>query len=328
MEFSRKEYWSGLPFPSPVDHILSELSIMTCPSWVALHVMGHSFLELDKAVVHVIRIWTVWNGIKIVHWKMNSPTQIGRCPICYWRSVEKQLQKEWRDNAKAKAHPVVDMTGDGSKVRCHKEQYCIGTWNVRSLTQGKLEVVKQKMARVNTDILGISELKWIRMGEFNLDDHYIYYYGQESLRRNGAAIIVNKRVWNAVPGCSLKNDKMISACFQGKPFNITVIQVHAPTTNAKETEVEWFYHDLQDLELTPKKRCPFHHRGLECESRKSRVKELNRQVWPWSTKWSREKANRVLPREHTCHSKHPRPTTQETTLHMDISRYKYQNQID
>ena len=100
----------------------------------------------------------------------------------------------------------MDGSGDRSKVRCDKEQYGIGTWNVRSMNQGKLEVVKQEMARVNIDILGISELKWTRMGEFNSDDHYIYYCGQESLRRNGVAIIVNKRVQNAVLGCSLKND--------------------------------------------------------------------------------------------------------------------------
>ena len=95
---------------------------------------------------------------------------------------------------KQKQHPVADVTGDGNKVRCCKEQYCIGTWNVRSMNQGKLEVVKQEMARDNTDILGISELKWTRMGDFNSDVHYIYYCGKESLRRNGVAIIVNKRV--------------------------------------------------------------------------------------------------------------------------------------
>ena len=122
------------------------------------------------------------------------------------------------------------------------------------MNQGKLEVVQQEMARVNIDILGISELKWTRMGEFNSDDHYIYYCGQESLRRNGEAIMVNKRVQNAVLGCNLKNDRMISVHFQGKAFNITVIQVHSPTSNAEEAEVEWFYEDLQDLlELTPKK---------------------------------------------------------------------------
>ena len=126
-------------------------------------------------------------------------------------------------------------------------------WNVRSVNQGKLEVVKQEMARVNVDILGISELKWTGMGQFNSDDHYIYYCGQESLRRNGVAIMVNKRVRNAVLGCNLKTIR-----FQGKPFNITVIQVYAPTSNAEEAEFERFYEDLQDLlELTPKKDVLF-----------------------------------------------------------------------
>ena len=108
------------------------------------------------------------------------------------------------------------------------------------------------MASMNVDILRISELKWTEMGEFNWDDHYIYYCGQESLRRNGVAIMVNKRVWNAVLGCNLKNDRVIPVHLQGKPFNITVIQVYAPTSNAEKAEVEWFYEDLQDLlELTP-----------------------------------------------------------------------------
>ena len=110
---------------------------------------------------------------------------------------------------KQKQHLVVDMTADGSKVRCCKKQYCIGTWNVTSMNQGKLEVVKQEMARVNIDILGISELKWTGMGEFNSDDHYIYYCRQESLRRNGVALMVNERVQNAVFGCNLKNDRMM-----------------------------------------------------------------------------------------------------------------------
>ena len=127
------------------------------------------------------------------------------------------------------------------------------------MNQGKLEVVKQEMARVNIGILGISKLKSTGMGEFNSDDHYVYYHGQESLRRNGIAIIVNKRVQNAVLGCNLKNNRMISVHFQGKSFNkITVIQVYAPTSNAEEAEVEWFYEDLQDLlELTPKKDVLF-----------------------------------------------------------------------
>ena len=126
------------------------------------------------------------------------------------------------------------------------------------MNQGKLEVLKQEMARVNINILGISELRWTGVGECNSDDHYIYHYGQESLRRNGAAIIVNGRVLNAVRGCNLKNDRTISVCFQGKPFNIIVIQVYALTSNAEEAEVEWFYEDLQDLlELTPKKDVLF-----------------------------------------------------------------------
>ena len=152
------------------------------------------------------------------------------------------------------------------------------------MNQGKLEVVKQEMAIVNVDILGISELKWTGMGEFNSDDHYIYYCGQESLRRNGVVIMVNKRVRNAVLGCNLKNDRMIPVRFQGKPFNITIIQGYALTSNADEAEVEWFYKDLQDLlKLTLQKRCPFHYRGLECKSRKSRNTWSNRQIWPWNT---------------------------------------------
>ena len=126
------------------------------------------------------------------------------------------------------------------------------------MNQGKLEVVKQEMASVNVDILGISKLKWTGMGEFNSADHYIYYCGQESLRRIGVAIMVNKTVRNAVLECNLKNNRMISVHLQVKPFNITVIQVYAPTSNAKETEIEWFYEDLQDLlELTPKKDVLF-----------------------------------------------------------------------
>ena len=111
------------------------------------------------------------------------------------------------------------------------------------MNQGKLEVVKQEMARVTVDILGISKLKWTGMGELNSDDHYIYYCWQESLGRNGVALMVNKSVRNAVLGCNLKNDRMISVRFQGKSSNVTVIQVYAPTSNAEEAEVEWFYED-------------------------------------------------------------------------------------
>ena len=119
------------------------------------------------------------------------------------------------------------------------------------MNQGKLEVVKQEMAKVNTDILGISELKQTGTGEFNSNNHYIYYCGQESLRRNGVAIIVNKRVQNAVLRCNLKNDRMISVHFQGKLFNITVIQVYAPTSNADEAEIEQFYEDLPEEAVSP-----------------------------------------------------------------------------
>ena len=140
---------------------------------------------------------------------------------------------QWRTNSrkneetepKQKQNPVVDVTGDGSKVWCCKEQYCIGTWNVRSMNQSKLEVLKQKMASVNINILGIRGWKWIGMGEFKSDNHYIC--GQEPLRRNGVALIVNKRVWNPVLGYNPQNDKMISVHFQSKLFNITAIQVYA-----------------------------------------------------------------------------------------------------
>ena len=122
------------------------------------------------------------------------------------------------------------------------------------MNQGKLEVIKQEMARVNVNILRINKLKWTGMGELNSDDHYIHYCGWESLRRNGIALIVNKSIQNAVLGCNLKNDRMISVRFQGKPFKITVIQVYAPTSNAEEAEAERFYEDLQDLlELTLQK---------------------------------------------------------------------------
>ena len=161
-----------------------------------------------------------------------------------WEEWRKNSRKNEEMEPKQKQYPVVDVMSDGGKVRCYKEQYCIGTWNVRSMNQGKLEVVKQKMARVNIDILGISELKWTGIGEFNSDNHYIYYCGQEFHRIKGVAITVNKRVWNAVLRCNLKNNRVISVHFQGKPFNITVIQVYALISNAEEAEIEWFYEDL------------------------------------------------------------------------------------
>ena len=134
------------------------------------------------------------------------------------------------------------MCGGESKIQC-----CKGTWNVRSMNQGKLDKVKQEMARVNIGVLRISELKWVGMGKFNSDDHYVYYCGQESLTRNEIALIINKRVRNAVLGYNLRNNRMISIRFQGKPFNITVIQICALTTDAKEAEVDLFYVDLQDF---------------------------------------------------------------------------------
>ena len=188
---------------------------------------------------------------------MNSPGQWVPNMLLE-KSGEINSRKNEEMEPKQKQHPAVDVTGDGSKVRCCKQQYCIGTWNVRSMNQGKLEVVKQDVARVNIDILGLSELKWTGMEEFNSNDHYTYYCGQESLRRNGVVLTINIRVQNAVLGCSLKSNRMISVHFQGKPFNIKVIQVSAPTSNAEEAEVERFYEDLQDLlELTPKKDVLF-----------------------------------------------------------------------
>ena len=137
------------------------------------------------------------------------------------------------------------------------------------MNQSKLEVVKQEMARVDIDILGISEVKWLEWVNLTQMTINIYYSGQESLRRNGVALIVSKRARNAVPGCNLKNNRMVSAHWQGKPFNITVIQDGAPTSIAEEAEVEWLYEDLQGLlEQTPQKRCYFRDRGLECKSRK------------------------------------------------------------
>ena len=165
------------------------------------------------------------------------------------------------------------------------------------------------MTRVNIDILGISELKWTRMGEFNSDDHYIYYCGQESLRRNGIAITVNKRVWNA----DAISKTIEWSLFSSKAnHSISAIRcwiwmvLWRPTRPSRTNTQEW---------------CPFLYRGLECKSRTSKDTWSDRQIWPWSTEWSRAKANRFLPRECTGHSKHPLPTTQEKTLHMDITRW-------
>ena len=189
------------------------------------------------------------------------------------------------------------------------------------MIQGKLEVIKQEMARVNIDILGISELKWIGIGELNSVDHYIYYCEQESLRRNGVAIIVNKRVQNAVLGCNLKNNRMIFVHFQGKLFNIRVIQVYSPTNNAEEAEAEWFYEDLQDLlELTPKKDILSIIGDWKA---KVGSQEMPGVTGKFGLGVQNEAGQRltVLPRECTGHSKHPFPTTQDKTLHMDITKW-------
>ena len=146
------------------------------------------------------------------------------------------------------------------------------------MKQNKLEVVKQQMAKMNINILGFCELERKGMGEFNSDDHYIYYCGKESLKRNGVAFMVNKSVQNAVLSYNLKNERMILVHFQGKPFNLTVVQIYATITNAEEAEVDWFDQSRLSGVNTKKKRCPFHHRGLECKSRKSRAIWSNRQV--------------------------------------------------
>ena len=173
--------------------------------------------------------------------------------------------EEWRNSSrmndemepKQKQCPAVDVSGDGRNVQCCKEEYCIGIWNIRSMNQGKLEVIKQEVARVKIKILGIGELKQTGMGKFNSDDHYVYYCGQESCRRCS-----NSHSQQNSLKCSTwvqpQNDRMITIPSQGKPFNITVIQVDAPTTNVEEVEVEQFYDDLKDLlELTPEKDALF-----------------------------------------------------------------------
>ena len=183
------------------------------------------------------------------------------------------------------------------------------------MNQGKLEVVKQEMARVNIDILGISELKWTGMGEFNSDDHYVYYCGQESLRRNGVAILVNKRVLNAVFVCNLKNFRLISVRFQGKPFNITVIQVYALTKN---TEVEQFYEDLQDfLELTLKKDVLFiiGDGNAKVGSQETPGVKSSRHIWPWSIERSRAQANSFAKRTEWSWQTPSSNNTREDSTH-------------
>ena len=202
----------------------------------------------------------------------------------------------------------MDATGDGSKVQCCREQYCIGTWNVRFMTQGKLEVVKQEMVRLNIDIWRISKINWSEMGEFNSDDHYIYYCGQEFLKWSSRHSQQKNLKYSTWMQSQKWQNNLCS--FQRQTIQYYSNPSLCPMNDAEETETEWFDEDLQDLlELTPPKRCLFHYRRLECKTRKSRATWSNRQTCPWSTEWSRAKVNRLLPREHTGHSKHPLPTT-------------------
>ena len=171
------------------------------------------------------------------------------------------------------------------------------------------------------NILGISELKWTGMGEFNSDDHYIYYCGQESLSRNGVAVTVNKRVRNAVLGCNLKNDRIISVCFQGTPFYITVIQVTTSMSNAKEAEVEWFYEDLQDLlELTPKKDALF---IIGDWNAKVGSQEIPGVTGKFGIGGQNEAGHRLTEffQENTLVIANTLIQQQEKTLHMDITRW-------
>ena len=163
------------------------------------------------------------------------------------KAITNSSRKNEVAGPKWKQCSVVHVSGGESKIWHCKEQYCTGIWNVKTMNQSKLEMVKQEMARVNTDILGISEIKWTGMGEFNSDDHYIYYCGQESQGRNEVDLIINKTGWNVLLGYNLKNDRIISAHFPGKPFNIIVTQVYAPTTDAEEAEVDQFYVDPEDF---------------------------------------------------------------------------------
>ena len=149
-------------------------------------------------------------------------TLVRKCPKCYWGRVEDNCNVA---GPKQKWHSGLDVSGGEGKILCYKQQHCIRTWNDRSMNQGKLDLVKQEMARVNINTVGISELKWAGMGDFNSDIHYVHYCGQESHRRIGVALTtLSNRVQNAILWYNLKNDRMILAHFEGKPFNITVIQ--------------------------------------------------------------------------------------------------------
>ena len=224
-------------------------------------------------------------------------------------------QSQSKNNTQLRMWLMLEVKSDDVKSNIALEPVMLGPW------------IKANWKWSNGDSKNeyqhFRKQKWTGMGKFNLDDHCIYYCGQESLRRNGVAIIVNRRVRNAVLGCLSKTTEWSLFVTKANHSVITVIQVCAPTSTAEEAER--FCEDLQDLlELTHTKRCPLHYRGLECKSRKSRATWSNRQIWPWSTKWSRAKANRVLPRECSGHSKHPLPAPQEETLLMDITRWSIQ----
>ena len=189
------------------------------------------------------------------------------------------------------------------------------------MNQSKLEVVKQEIARMNIDTLGISELKWTGMGKFKSDDCYIYHCGQESFRRNGVAIIVNKRLQNAVLGCNLKNDRMISVCFQGKPFHITVIQVCAPNSNDEEAEVEWFYEDLQDLlELAPKKDVLFIIGDWDSKVGSQEIPVVEGKFGLGVRNKAGQRLIEFCQENAQIIAVFALPPTQEETLHMDFNR--------
>ncbi|XP_062830383.1 craniofacial development protein 2-like [Anolis carolinensis] len=209
--------------------------------------------------------------------------------------------------SKLKRRLTADSAGGERQIRCSKDQHTIGAWNVRSMSQGKLDVVIDEMSRLKIDILGVSELKWTGMGHFTKDDHQIYYCGQEEHRRNGVAFIINNKVAKAVIGYNPKNDRMISIRVQGKLFNITVIQIYAPTTAAEEAELDKFYEDLQHLlDNTPKRDIIFI------------IGDWNAKVGSQMTTGitgkhglgqQNEAGRRLLPGKFTVHNKHSLPTT-------------------
>ena len=177
------------------------------------------------------------------------------------------------------------------------------------------------MTRVNIDILGISELKWAGMDEFNSDDHYIYHCGQESLRRNGVAIIVNKRAQMQYLDAMSKTTEWSLFISKAKDSISQQSKSMLQPVMLKKLKLRVLLRPTRRFRTNTQKRCPFHYKGLECKSRKSRNTWSNKQIWLWSTEWSRAKANTDLPRKCTGHRKHPLPTTQEKTLHMDITRW-------